>query len=220
MFQRCWFMENVNLASGNQNDPSSASTVFDECIFRRTLLGYGSTAIVTRSIFDWTASQQYAVQWFNVGTLTLENCVFLGGLLANCPGVIVRNSVSTSTSYICLNCPNGTFSNNVVSANNVANSSPGATFTNNLTGVPSSTIFVSLGDPNTFNFNDDLRMAAGSPGIGAGTDGNDLGIYGSSSPYKDGAIPFNPHYRQAEIEPSTNTNGELPVNIRVAAQPN
>jgi hypothetical protein len=220
IFQRCWFMENVNLASGNQNDPSSASTIFDECIFRRQLNGFGSTAVVTRSIFDWTASQQYAVLWFNVGTLTMDNCVFLGALLSNSPGAIVRNSITTSSSYICIGCSNGTFSNNLITATTVATSSLGATLSNNVTGLDPANMFVSLGNANTFNFNDDLRLPPGSPGIGAGTDGNDIGIYGSSSPYKDGAIPFNPHFRQADIAPSTNANGELPVNIRVAAQPN
>jgi len=220
VFQRCWFMQNVNLASGNENDPSSASTMFDECIFRRILNGFGSTAVVTRSIFDWTAAQQYAVQWFNVGTLTMENCVFLGALMANSPGVIFRNSITTNSSYICLNCSNGTFSNNLISGNAVVSGSLGVTLSNNVTGLDPANMFVSLGNANTFNFNDDLRLPPGSPGIGAGTDGNDIGIYGSSSPYKDGAMPFNPHFREAEIAPSTNTNGELPVNIRVAVQPN
>ncbi len=67
-------------------------------------------------------------------------------------------------------------------------------------------------------FTDDLHLQTGCVGVGHGTGGTDVGIYGSSSPYKPGAMPFNPHFRQADIAPSTNNNGALPVNIRVAAQ--
>ncbi|MBL4585431.1 MAG: hypothetical protein JKX84_00010, partial [Flavobacteriales bacterium] len=58
----------------------------------------------------------------------------------------------------------------------------------------------------------------GSPGAGAGTDGTDVGIYGGSYPYKHGAVPFNPHVQINQIDNQTNGQGELPVNIRVAAQ--
>ena len=71
-----------------------------------------------------------------------------------------------------------------------------------------------------YQYTDDLHLAVGSGGIGAADDGTDIGLYGSGSPYKPGAVPFNPHFRAAVIAPSTNANGDLPVNIRVAAQPN
>jgi len=31
-------------------------------------------------------------------------------------------------------------------------------------------------------------------------------------------VPFNPHFRQANIAPATNSSGALPVNLKVAAQ--
>ena len=69
-------------------------------------------------------------------------------------------------------------------------------------------------------FSDDLHLLPGSPGVGAGSDGTDIGIYGTGSPWKPGNVPYNPHFRSANIAGATNPNGELPVNIRVAAQPN
>ena len=65
-----------------------------------------------------------------------------------------------------------------------------------------------------------MHLAPGSGGIGAADDGTDIGIYGSSSPYKPGNVPYNPHFRTATVAPATNPNGDLPVNIHVAAQPN
>ena len=54
--------------------------------------------------------------------------------------------------------------------------------------------------------------------MGAANDGREIGTYSSGSPYKEGASPYNPHYQQADIAPSTDWNGALPVEIRTAAQ--
>ena len=86
-------------------------------------------------------------------------------------------------------------------------------------GVPAANIFVNEIDGN-YQFSDDLHLAPGSGGIGGADDGTDIGIYGTASPYKPGNVPYNPHFRTAAIATSTNANGDLPVNIRVAAQPN
>jgi hypothetical protein len=53
-----------------------------------------------------------------------------------------------------------------------------------------------------------------------GTDGLQLGIYGSNDPYKEGAVPYNPHIQLKNIAPSTSTNGTLQVEIKVNAQQN
>lgn len=51
-----------------------------------------------------------------------------------------------------------------------------------------------------------------------GNDGTDIGVFGTHAPMKPGHSPYNPHYQQAQIAPSTDWNGALPVNIRTAAQ--
>ena len=63
-------------------------------------------------------------------------------------------------------------------------------------------------------------MALNSIGHNAGNDGTDVGIYGTSTPYKDGGIPFNPHIQSASIINSPDGSGNLRVNIKVAAQRN
>jgi hypothetical protein len=57
-----------------------------------------------------------------------------------------------------------------------------------------------------------------SPAIGAGLGGTDCGIYGGDKPFKEGAVPFNPHIRQIDIPTTTNQNGNLNINLRVGAQ--
>jgi hypothetical protein len=47
-----------------------------------------------------------------------------------------------------------------------------------------------------------------------------VGVYGGTLPFKDGAVPFNPHIVQKDIAPSTDNNGNLNINIKVKAQNN
>jgi len=51
----------------------------------------------------------------------------------------------------------------------------------------------------------------------AGKDGTDVGIFGGTNPYKNGAVPFNPHVKQFSVSTQAN-NKYLNVNIQVSAQ--
>lgn len=212
VFQRCWFHGFVQ--TGTSTD-TGGPTAFDECIFIGQVDGVGRSAVITRSII---------ANGYNTITLTglagssiVDNCVILGTTQSN-NGVTIRNSfMRSSGSYASYACTNCILQHNISPSEDITSTSPGVVLVNNMTSVDPATVFVSESN-GYYEVTDDLHMAPGSPGLGFGTDGADLGIYGTASPYKPGAVPFNPHYRQAEIAPSTNNNGELPVNIRVAAQ--
>lgn len=62
------------------------------------------------------------------------------------------------------------------------------------------------------------HLKSTSPAKNFGTDGTDAGIYGTTSPCKDGWVPSNPHISTKTIGPSSLSNGTLPVNIKVVAQ--
>jgi len=64
----------------------------------------------------------------------------------------------------------------------------------------------------------DYHLKADSPGKNAGKDGTDIGIYGGSYPWKEGSLPFNPHYQKIQVAPKTDNQGNLNVNIMVKAQ--
>ena len=219
IFQRCQFDLNVYLGFNSGTVSSPEATVFNECYFASRLVGESRGAVVTRCIFDPDGSGYYAISGFDSGPLLMENCVLLGSIMANCYSAVVRNCISTATNYICYDCTNSTFTNNVVAAPVVVSTSPGVTLSNNIVDADPATYFVSETD-DLYQYTDDLHMAPGSPGVAYGTDGTDLGIYGTSSPYKPGAVPYNPHYRQASIATATDANGDLPVTINVATQPN
>lgn len=220
LFQRCRFgWGTLNLAfTTSDNAPAMPElvTTFDECVIHSVIQGRKRGAVLTRCIIDAHGIGVYAITSFSGGSLTVDNCVFLKSFMGNCTYATVRNSIFTATNYICFNCSGGTITNVISAATNWFYTG-GATITNSLLGADPTTFFVSETN-DWYDFSDDLHMGPDSPGVNFGSDGNDIGIYGSSSPYKAGAIPFNPHYSQAIIAPATNSNGELPVNLRVGAQ--
>lgn len=88
---------------------------------------------------------------------------------------------------------------------------------NNFHPVTQSSIFVSQSG-NSFDYSQDYHLA--SPSTYVGTDGHDIGIYGGMYPYKEGAVPFNPHIISKTIPQNTDVNGHLNINIKVDAQNN
>jgi hypothetical protein len=49
-------------------------------------------------------------------------------------------------------------------------------------------------------------------------DKTEIGIYGTEDPYKEGAVPLNPHIQYIHIAPTSRPNGKLEVKFKVQAQ--
>lgn len=214
VFQRCEFVSYAHLNAGS-------TTIIDECVFRFRFYGYDGEATVTRSIFTYGGNATHApISAFGTGGLTMDHCTVLLGRVTNSPNCSVSNCVFTRTSSEPFYQSNGAIiTNNLIAHPNIGgNMTPGAT-SGNVLGAVVADMFVD--EPNgTFDWTDDVNLQPTSIGVGMATDGTDVGIYGTNSPYKPGGVPYNPHFRSAAIAPATNGNGDLPVNIRVAAQPN
>ena len=80
-------------------------------------------------------------------------------------------------------------------------------------------VFVNLGSYTAYNESYDYQLAPGSPGLTMGTSGQ-VGIYGGppGSPWKEDAIPFNPHWVSLQPTLGTTTGGVINVNFSGAAQ--
>jgi hypothetical protein len=93
------------------------------------------------------------------------------------------------------------------------------TGSNNIVNIPTANIYTDLSgsseEVHLFSYDNDYHLQ--STGIGAGSDGNNIGIYGTDIPYKDGAVPSTPHIQEIDIAPEAE-NGLLPVRIKVRAQ--
>lgn len=104
--------------------------------------------------------------------------------------------------------------------NNIFEAAPGGgtnTYLNNYNNHPFSTVFVNYTNFSNY-YTDNLHLI--SPGTYNGTDATQVGIYGGLYPYKEGAVPSNPHIRSKSIGLTPDVNGKLKVNFTVAAQNN
>jgi hypothetical protein len=72
--------------------------------------------------------------------------------------------------------------------------------------------FIAYGTPKGLKLKDD------SPLKNAGVDGTDIGMYGGNDPYKDGAVPFNPHIDEIVVSSQTDKAGNLKVRMQVSSQ--
>lgn len=69
-----------------------------------------------------------------------------------------------------------------------------------------------------FAYTDDYHLK--TPGAYVGTDATQAGIYGGYYPYKPGAVPSNPHVQTKTIPLQADNNGQLNIQVKVAAQNN
>ncbi len=91
------------------------------------------------------------------------------------------------------------------------------TLIGNYTNIDQTSIFVNqIG--NLFNYTHNYHLQNSATYLG--TDGTEVGIYGGNFPYKDGAVPSNPHFQLNNIAPLTDENGNLNIQIKVEAQDN
>lgn len=215
-FHRCVFWQHVALGAVA---PTASSSAFTECIFHSSMGGYDATTQITRCIFDYQAGTGAEISGFGTGGLTMLNCVCLGTRIGNSGGSFVSNSVFTRTSAPFWQSGGMTMTNNLLVSGSLVSNMGGYTESGNILGVPVETIFMGEGDTD-YQFSDDLHLQSTCPGVGAGTDGTDMGIYGTDSPFKEGGIPHTPYFRKVAIDPGTDADGNLRVNVRVAAQGN
>ena len=85
----------------------------------------------------------------------------------------------------------------------------------NFNNVAPADIFINQ-NGNSFNYSHNYHLQ--NPSTYMGTDATQCGIYGGIYPYKEAAIPSNPHIREKIISNITDINGNINVNIKVAAQ--
>ncbi|MBK9074050.1 MAG: hypothetical protein IPL77_03565 [Flavobacteriales bacterium] len=213
VFQRCEFGYQMNQGPGSE-------TNFDECIFRHRLYGNDGISTVTRSIFSfWGNATHSPISAFGTGGLTMDHCTVIGGRVSNSPNCNVANCIFTRNSSAPFWQSSGaTITNNLCAYTSlVSNMTPGSA-TGNVLGVSTTDSLFVNETSGGYEFSDDLHLLPVSPGIGMATDGTDVGVYGTSSPYKPGAVPNNPHFQTGVIAPAADGNGDLPVDIRTEAQ--
>ena len=131
----------------------------------------------------------------------------------SCTGLVVNNNIFVRDYH---GLASSVINNNLFTANYtvISGSNMGS---GNIVNNQLDSLFITSESTTAFSYDKDYHLHPSCDGIGAGTDGNDVGIYGTSNPYKEGAVPFNPHIRFVNVQSETD-NGLLPVEIHVGAQ--
>jgi len=186
------------------DSPGSTNFLFSNNIFDTRLGGYGSYALRNSLFRNNIFLYEGSCNWFCFWPLPGEHSIY-------------ENNVILSQNYALGGAGFSDFRNNLFVANINLQNDCNCGGINNITNQPQSSIFVNLSG-NAFSYTDDYHLKPTCPGVNAGTDGTDIGIYGGSFPWKEGSLPNIPHIKFSSIGASTDNNGNLPVHIEVDAQ--
>jgi len=168
--------------------------VFNNIIQGRLLNSFGNVIKNNVILYTYTGSASYYV--FSGDNNDLHNNIFWGA----------DNRYITGFS-------NKIFNNIFVHSNPVLGTNPQGS--GNYYPVPQADILVNQsGTAFGYEYNYHLQNPASYPG----TDNEKAGIYGGFYPYKEGAVPSNPHIILKTIAAKTDESGQLTVEIKAGAQ--
>lgn len=130
--------------------------------------------------------------------------------------IFLINDYSFQVDRFLHTCDYNAFNNNIFDTSNPipTGTNVGA---NNIVLSSHSLIFANQSG-HSFSYSHNYRLVNGCPGIGAGTDGKDIGIYGGDELYKDGAVPIIPHILKRKIAPRIVKDGKLKLEMIIEAQ--
>ncbi|MBL0048914.1 MAG: hypothetical protein IPP32_12555 [Bacteroidetes bacterium] len=157
---------------------------------------------------------------------TISNCYLNGLTFYSYSGnyvknlIVKNNFIANFTCCFTSNSINYSLFKNNFSLATLSQGQYGATndYSNNQVVANVSIIFTNINNTGTYVNSNNYHIVNTSNAHNAGEDGTDIGIYGGTNPWKEGALPNNPHIRFSNINSSTGAGGNLPVNIKVAAQ--
>ena len=175
----------------------------------------GLSNIFRNNIFNMSGSVNYSDGYFWYGCQTS----FVNAISSIFENNIFRGRLLSSGGYN-LQFSNCVFYNNLFGEASSIGSPfcTGCMDFNSLLNQPDSTIFINYPIGLNFQYSLNYQIKNTCHGKNAGTDGTDIGIYGGLFPWKEGSVPLSPHIQNKVIPVSTNPNGNLNVNIKVAAQ--
>ncbi len=211
--KRCKINGNIDIA-GNLSHPSSNLALIGNVFMGQVNIANTTNVMIANNIFSSVLR--------NTNGNLINNNLFLGWADYGYYNYFVfsgDNNIFNNNIYL---APNNYFaigSGNIINKNLFVSAAPNygttPTVIDNYTGISQTTIFVNQ-TGNTFNYAHNYHLQ--SPAIYVGTDGTQIGIYGGSFPYKEGAVPLNPHIQIKNIAPTTDANGDLQIQIQVEAQ--
>jgi hypothetical protein len=229
-----WQRNGIYIGTSGSNENVSNISI-NRCFIPKLSLGYNTPSIANNIIVseniirELYGSKAHSViiikniinnEYYLSGSTQVSNNIFYndGYPVHSTDSCTFNNNIFTSSSGFLDNSNSNRFFNNIFCWNSVF---PNGTNlgANNIINKNKDSLFVNINDWNNWEmyFLNNYHLRSGCAGIGAGTDGYDIGIYGTAVPFKEGAVPIIPHLLQFFV-PTESVNGTLPVNIKVEAQ--
>ncbi len=192
---------------GNLSNPSNNLALIGNVFISPINLSNATNVMIANSIIQTGLNPSYGTLFSNNIFLNTATSYYFYGdnnILNN--NIFLNHWISGGTGNV--------YNNNLFES---ATPTYGATPTiiGSYTGIAQSAIYVNQ-TGSAFNYAHDYHLQA--PTTYIGTDGSQVGIYGGTFPYKEGAVPLNPHIQIKNIAPTTDVNGDLQIQIQVEAQ--
>jgi hypothetical protein len=207
--RRCHINDIINIAGTGTNNCDNV--VIQENVIRNYI--YGNNAVnpvVQNNIIGRGISAISRNGWI-ANNIIMGNGSFTYSL-TNISQCFLENNIISSSYYAETNVIHNTFHNNVFNYNPTASTLNN--YSGNFVNVDFATLFVNYVAPFDYAANYHLQQ----PASYKGTTDNEVGIFGGLKPYKEGAMPVNPHISEKSIAPKTDEEGKLNVTIKVNAQ--
>jgi hypothetical protein len=198
---------------GNLSTPSSNLSLIENVFLGGISFANAQNVAIFNSIFNGDISGSIGNMFRN--NIFLSNSYSSSSYRVTIAGDnnIVENNIFLRTGDWELN-GNGNTARNNITVKAAPNWSTNSITSGNYTGVKHDTIFVNQ-TGYVFNYAHDYHLQDAEDYLG--TDGTEVGIYGGAFPWKEGAVPSNPHIQSAIVAPTTN-EGKLNVQIKAISQ--
>ncbi|MFO7790750.1 MAG: hypothetical protein R6V32_09280 [Bacteroidales bacterium] len=222
LFKRCRIDGTLTLRTITSDNPD-IGTYITECVLKNIDGQNGSNCVVEKSLIFGAIIDFYQSLFNHNSHTPSERGYYNRETISHCVSCTFTNNIFAAYSGLYDGTSSCVLNYNLFkgSSGSIADFSTERydnTGSNNIFDVSEDEIFEKItGDMWIFSYDNDYHLKTGCPGIGAASDGTNIGIYGSSKPCKEGAVPFYPHITQFEIDNEAG-NGQLGVSIKVEAQ--
>jgi hypothetical protein len=222
LFKRCRIDGTLTLRAITSDNPS-LGTYITECVLKHIDGQNGSNCVVEKSLIFGVIFDFYQSLFNHNSHTPSERGYYDSETISHCVSCTFTNNIFAAYSGLYDGTSNCILNYNLFRGgssriDDFSTERVGNSGSNNIFDVNEDAIFVSItGNLWDFSYDNDYHLKTGCPGIDAASDGTNIGIYGSSNPYKEGAVPFYPHITQFDID-SEAGNGQLGVSITVEAQ--
>lgn len=216
IIKRCFINGNLDLdINGTASQSSDNIAIIESVILGTTDMSKVTNGLLSNSIFTG--------QVFNCASMTIQNNIFLYNS-GNTTGYTLKSDNSTIKNNLFCNSVHRVIDGSSnISKNNVFATMPslGASPTdiNNNKAIDLSTVFVNQ-TGYAFDFAHNYHLLALAASTYLGEDNTQVGIYGGMFPFKEGAVPQNPHISLKNIANQTDNTGNLQIQFQVRAQNN